>query len=90
MGPLLAHIEIQSNSGTGFDPLGNGAVLNAGYVQWQARLVLRLSRRRRHLEGLLLARPQRHAGQSAGLYRQLWRRRLGHAVAGAERVGLRL
>ena len=34
MGPLLAHIEIQSNSGTGFDPLGNGAVLNAGYVQW--------------------------------------------------------
>jgi hypothetical protein len=34
MGPLLAHIEIQANSGTGFDPLGNGAVLNAGYVQW--------------------------------------------------------
>jgi hypothetical protein len=34
MGPLLAHIEIQSNSGVGFDPLGNGAVLNAGYVQW--------------------------------------------------------
>ena len=34
MGPLLAHIEIQSNSGIGFDPLGNGAVLNAGYVQW--------------------------------------------------------
>ena len=34
MGPLLAHIEIQSNSGAGFDPLGNGAVLNAGYVQW--------------------------------------------------------
>jgi len=34
MGPLLAHIEIQSNSGTGFDPLGNGAVLNSGYVQW--------------------------------------------------------
>jgi len=34
IGPLLAHIEIQSNSGTGFDPLGNGAVLNAGYVQW--------------------------------------------------------
>ena len=34
MGPLLAHIEIQSNSGTGFGPLGNGAVLNAGYVQW--------------------------------------------------------
>jgi hypothetical protein len=34
MGPLLAHIEIQSNSGTGFDPLGNSAVLNAGYVQW--------------------------------------------------------
>ncbi len=34
MGPLLAHIEIQSNSGTGFDPLGNTAVLNAGYVQW--------------------------------------------------------
>jgi hypothetical protein len=33
-GPLLAHIEIQSNSGVGFDPLGNGAVLNAGYVQW--------------------------------------------------------
>jgi hypothetical protein len=31
---LLAHIEIQSNSGVGFDPLGNGAVLNAGYVQW--------------------------------------------------------
>ena len=34
MGPLLAHIEIQANSGAGFDPLGNGAVLNAGYVQW--------------------------------------------------------
>ena len=36
MGPLLAHIEIQSNSGqgNGFDVLGNGAVLNAGYVQW--------------------------------------------------------
>jgi hypothetical protein len=34
MGPLLAHIEIQSNSGVGFDPLGNGAVLNAGYVTW--------------------------------------------------------
>ena len=34
MGPLLAHIEIQSNSGVGFDPLGNGAVLNAGYVSW--------------------------------------------------------
>ncbi len=33
-GPLLAHIEIQSNSGVGFDPLGNGAVLNAGYVSW--------------------------------------------------------
>ena len=31
---MLAHIEIQANSGTGFDPLGNGAVLNAGYVQW--------------------------------------------------------
>ena len=34
MGPLLAHIEIKANSGVGFDPLGNGAVLNAGYVQW--------------------------------------------------------
>jgi hypothetical protein len=33
-GPLLAHIEIQANSGVGFDPLGAGAVLNAGYVQW--------------------------------------------------------
>ena len=66
MGPLLAHIEIQSNSGTGFDPLGNGAVLNAGlramgrHHRRQARLVLRLPRWRRHLEGLLLARPQRH------------------------------
>jgi len=36
MGPLLAHIELQGDSGDGrFDSnTGSGVVLNAGYVQW--------------------------------------------------------
>ena len=37
MGPLLAHIELQGDSGDGrFDAgsTGSGVVLNAGYVQW--------------------------------------------------------
>ena len=33
-GPLLAHIELQGNSGVGFDPLGNGVVINNAYLTW--------------------------------------------------------
>ena len=52
-----------------------------GHHRRQARLVLRLPRRRRHVEGLLLARPQRHPDQPVGLYRQLRRRLLGDDLA---------
>ena len=98
MGPLLAHIELQGDSGDGkFDSnrgLGRGAQRRlramGGRHRRQARLVLRLPRRRRHLEGLLLARPQRHPDQPAGLYRDLRRRLLGHRVVGAERERVRL
>ena len=92
MGPLLAHIEIQANAGDNkfeFDLWRRGAQRRlramGGHHRRQARLVLRLPRRRRHLEGLLLARPQRHADQPAGLHGDLRRRLLGHGVVGAER-----
>jgi hypothetical protein len=32
-GPLLAHVELQGNDGTGFDALG-GFVINQAYIQW--------------------------------------------------------
>ena len=57
-----------------------------GHHRRQARLVLRLPGGRRHLEGLLLARPQRHAGQPAGLYRFVRRRLLGDGFVGAART----
>ena len=31
---MLAHIELQGNSGVGFDPLGNGVVINSAYLTW--------------------------------------------------------
>ena len=33
-GPLLAHIELQGNSGLGFDALGNGVVINSAFLTW--------------------------------------------------------
>jgi hypothetical protein len=33
-GPLLAHIEVQTESASGFDPLGNNSYLNVGYLTW--------------------------------------------------------
>jgi hypothetical protein len=33
-GPLLGHIELQGNSGVGFDPLGNGVVINQAFASW--------------------------------------------------------
>jgi hypothetical protein len=33
-GPLLAHIELQGNSGVGFDALGNGVVINSAFLTW--------------------------------------------------------
>ena len=33
-GPLVAHVEMQFENGSGFDTTGNGAYINLAYVTW--------------------------------------------------------
>ena len=95
-GPLAAHIELQMNSGAG--RAGHQRTVPAVRKRWrhqqrlsdvgrphrrQARLVLQLLRRRPVVEGLRVARPQRHPDQPVGLHRLVRRRLRGDPLARA-------
>ena len=63
-GPLIGHLDINAETGNGFDTTGTATYVNTGYLTWagitagKAQSFYLVHRRRRQLGELLLARPE--------------------------------